>query len=85
MPRYGHEGSCGPRRCRETEASRVETVFPTAEMDSLISQSDYLVLTVPVTPETLGLMNAARLARMKPGRMSYQCRTRASSRRNWAY
>lgn len=44
----------------------VESVFPSSELDSLISQSDYIALTVPVTPETRTLMNTARFARMKP-------------------
>jgi phosphoglycerate dehydrogenase-like enzyme len=44
----------------------VEAVLPSSELDSLISQSDYIALTVPLTPETRGLMNPARFARMKP-------------------
>lgn len=44
----------------------VEKVLPAAELDSLIAQSDFVALTVPVTPATRGLMNASRLARMKP-------------------
>jgi phosphoglycerate dehydrogenase-like enzyme len=45
----------------------VEAVFPTSEIDMLLSQSDYVALTVPVTPTTVGLMSAARFAKMKPG------------------
>ena len=44
----------------------VEKVMPAAEIDELISQSDYVALTVPVTPATRGLMNARRIAKMKP-------------------
>jgi phosphoglycerate dehydrogenase-like enzyme len=44
----------------------VHQVFHATHLDGLLSQSDYVVLAVPVTPNTVGLMNAARLARMKP-------------------
>jgi phosphoglycerate dehydrogenase-like enzyme len=44
----------------------VEEVLPLAELDTLVSQSDFVALTVPLTPATLGLMNASRFARMKP-------------------
>lgn len=44
----------------------VEQVLPSSQLDELLSQSDYVVLAAPVTPSTVGLMNAVRLARMKP-------------------
>lgn len=34
--------------------------------DGLLSATDYVVLTVPLTPETRGLIGRAELARMKP-------------------
>jgi D-3-phosphoglycerate dehydrogenase len=36
-------------------------------IDELVAESDVLVLCCPLTPETRGLMNAARIARMKRG------------------
>jgi len=36
-----------------------------AALDDLLAQSDFVVLTCPLTPETLHLMNAARLGSMK--------------------
>jgi phosphoglycerate dehydrogenase-like enzyme len=45
----------------------VENVFAPDQLDALLPQSDYVALTVPVTPSTTGLMNAARFAVMKPG------------------
>lgn len=45
----------------------VEAVYPLAEIDAVLSQSDHVVLVVPVTPETDSLVDAARLSRMKPG------------------
>jgi len=44
----------------------VQEVFGHEQLDALLSQSDYVVLATPVTPDTIGLMNAVRLARMKP-------------------
>lgn len=35
-------------------------------LDDLLAESDYVVLLCPLTPETANLMNAERLARMKP-------------------
>ncbi|MGN6535855.1 MAG: hydroxyacid dehydrogenase [Mesorhizobium sp.] len=36
-------------------------------IDELVAESDIVVLCCPLTPETRGLMNAARIARMKRG------------------
>lgn len=44
----------------------VEQVFGPAQLEALFTQSDYVVLAAPVTPNTRQLMNAARLAQMKP-------------------
>lgn len=38
-------------------------------IDELVASSDIVVLACPLTPETTGLMNAARIAAMKPGAM----------------
>lgn len=39
----------------------------TAPLDEVITAADFLSLHIPATPETVNLMNAARIARMKPG------------------
>ena len=36
------------------------------ELDRLLPDADFVVLTVPHTPETVGMMDTARLTRMKP-------------------
>jgi D-2-hydroxyacid dehydrogenase (NADP+) len=43
----------------------VEQVYPSAQVDRLLSQSDYVVLAAPITPQTRGLMNADRFSKMK--------------------
>jgi len=43
----------------------VHQVFASSQLDDMLGQSDYVVLAVPVTSSTRGLMNAARLAKMK--------------------
>jgi len=44
----------------------VEKVFPTSQLDDLLHQSDYVVLAAPLIPATEKLINADRLAVMKP-------------------
>ena len=50
----------------KTPASAVDRVYPAAELDKLLAEADWIVLAVPVTGETRGLMHAGRLSRMKP-------------------
>jgi D-3-phosphoglycerate dehydrogenase len=38
-----------------------------ADLDSVIADADFLSLHVPATPETIGLINADRIAQMKDG------------------
>lgn len=44
----------------------VETVFPPSSLGELLKQSDYIVLAAPLTGTTQKLINAERLAEMKP-------------------
>ncbi|HEY7405317.1 MAG TPA: D-2-hydroxyacid dehydrogenase [Candidatus Angelobacter sp.] len=43
-----------------------DAVYSPAEIDSVLPQADYVLLCTPVTPATTGLINAARLSKMKP-------------------
>ena len=43
----------------------VERVYPPEQSSEVLAQSDYVVLLLPVTPETRGFINSARLAKMK--------------------
>jgi phosphoglycerate dehydrogenase-like enzyme len=44
----------------------VERVLPPSETMRVIGESDYLLLLLPATSETRGILDAAALARMKP-------------------
>src|SRR5207253_1427971 len=52
-------------RRRRPEAEADLGVRP-ATRDELLAAADFVVLTVPLTPETRGLIGRAELARMKP-------------------
>jgi glyoxylate/hydroxypyruvate reductase A len=56
----------GTRR-RPAPMPHVERVYGPDETDTVLAASDFVLLLLPVTPETRGFMNAARLKRMKPG------------------
>lgn len=49
-----------------TRATRVEDGVRFVSLDELFAQADVVTLHCPLTTETKGLVNAARLARMKP-------------------
>src|SRR5438874_4745873 len=44
----------------------VEEVLPTSKLQELLAQSDYVVLSAPVTPETTGMIGKQQLSTMKP-------------------
>jgi phosphoglycerate dehydrogenase-like enzyme len=48
-------------------APDVAVVYPPAGLGALLAESDYVVLIVPFTPDTAGLLGARELALMKPG------------------
>jgi len=45
----------------------VERVYPLAELDRMLSECDTVALCTALGPETTGLIDAGRLALMKPG------------------
>lgn len=45
----------------------VAELHPASALDSLLPRADFVVLTIPHTPATEGLMDRARFRRMKPG------------------
>jgi phosphoglycerate dehydrogenase-like enzyme len=54
-------------RLRPAPMPHVEHVYGPADTDTVLATSDFVLLLLPVTPETRGFMSAARLKRMKPG------------------
>lgn len=45
----------------------VDALYPMEQLDEALEQANYIVLAVPSTPETQGLINAERLAHARPG------------------
>ena len=47
----------------------VDELFPADRLDDMIAGVDHLVLALPATPDSVGLIDARRLALMRPGSM----------------
>jgi D-2-hydroxyacid dehydrogenase (NADP+) len=55
------------RSARKAQRARyVDRLFPPAQLRELLSESDYVVLTLPLTAETRGIIGGAELHSMKP-------------------
>jgi phosphoglycerate dehydrogenase-like enzyme len=44
----------------------VDEMHPPERLDELLGRADFVIMTIPHTPETEGMMDRARLRRMKP-------------------
>src|SRR5438067_12694415 len=55
-----------------TEQSR-DLEIESAGFDDVLSRADFLTIHTPLTPDTRGLINAAALAKMKPGARVINC------------
>jgi phosphoglycerate dehydrogenase-like enzyme len=71
---YGSVGAALERRlvpfeCDILRVARTERdgVAPIAELEALLPRADVVILTVPLTDETRGMMNPARLGAMRDG------------------
>ena len=53
-------------RSGQADSSLADGVFPASRLDEALPQADFVVLAAPETPETLHLLNARRLALLKP-------------------
>ena len=53
-----------PRRTDRPEG--MAEIYPPQELDRLLASADAVILTLPHTPESEGLINAARLSLMRP-------------------
>jgi D-2-hydroxyacid dehydrogenase (NADP+) len=56
----------GVREHPERSCDGVEKIYEFDRLDEALAQADFVVLALPVTPKTHHLMNAARLACLKP-------------------
>lgn len=45
----------------------IDEIFLTEEMDEVLKQSDYIVLTLPATNKTKGIISREKIALLKPG------------------
>ena len=67
---FGGIGHAVARRAEalgmRTIAARRRSELGDPTVDDVIAEADYVVLAAPLTPATYGLMNAPRIARMKP-------------------
>ena len=50
----------------EAGEAAVDEMFPPADLHALLAESDYVVLALPLTDESAGLIGEAELAAMKP-------------------
>ncbi len=53
--RHGHPHPC------------VDTMGTAADLDAFLPRADYVLVSIPATPETVNLIDRDRLSRMKPG------------------
>ncbi len=63
-PAAGHRPGLGART--EHEDDPAEEIFGPSDRIRMIEQSDYVVVTAPLTPDTRGMIGEAELAAMKP-------------------
>jgi phosphoglycerate dehydrogenase-like enzyme len=57
----------GIRRSRDTTEDGIDALYGPDDLSAVLQQSDYLVLSVPHTTDTVGLIGARELAAMKRG------------------
>lgn len=55
------------RRAGHADVPSVDQVFGPEQIDELLRQTDVLVIAAPLTPQTLGLIGEAQLARLPKG------------------
>lgn len=76
---FGRIGTRVAKRCQAMEmkvlvydpyvspdAIKAAECDPVSDLDAALARADFVTIHCPKTPETVGMLNAARLARMKP-------------------
>ncbi|MBI5289890.1 MAG: D-2-hydroxyacid dehydrogenase, partial [Chloroflexi bacterium] len=51
---------------KRESAAYADEILPSSELPRLLRESDYVVLSMPLTPETRGMIGEAELRMMKP-------------------
>ena len=82
----GHIGAAFAKRCQLLGARTIgvkrkvtgpvegfDQLFPMEELDRLLPQADVVALVLPHSPQTVGLMNERRIARMKDDAILLSC------------
>ncbi len=57
----------GIKRHPETRPEYVDELYGEEGIDHVMEQSDYVVIALPYTPRTKGIINRERIGKMKPG------------------
>ena len=55
------------RRMKSEPIGGIDELLPSSHLDRLLEQSDVVIVAAPLTPETVSLIGAPQLARMKRG------------------
>ncbi len=55
---------------RETGVGGVDEIYPLSQLPAMLSESDFVVVSVPLTPETTKLLGEKELRAMKPSAFS---------------
>ena len=62
----------------------LDALYELGQLDTLLGESDAVVVTLPTAPETRGLIDAAKFALMKSGAVIVRCRARTGHRKEEA-
>jgi len=57
----------GVTRSGKGDLTHAERIVPASQLDDVLPQADYVIISAPETPETKHLIGEPQLARMKPG------------------
>ena len=57
----------GVTRSGKGDLTHAERIVPALQLEEVLPQADYVIISAPETPETQHLMGEPQLARMKPG------------------
>jgi phosphoglycerate dehydrogenase-like enzyme len=63
----------GVRRSGTSKPDYVDEMYGMDAIDTLLPRADYVVMALPGTPETTNIMDARRIALMKPGAKLINC------------